>query len=329
MTCPWGGIPREILIDNGSEFAALAEAITRRSALAELSGVGVVKCPPYSPEGKGRLEGAFGILEKRFLSALPGYIAGDRMNSPTKSKGRPVDPCPHGPDRLIADIHLAVAQFNGTPQNGQLGGLSPRGMLDAKIAQAGWKAQVVNDETFDLVFSREVRRDVRQGSITIDNRRYTGPVLAGLTGEKAVPLLVPMRDPDGPIICFRDNVIYRLHADTIAFNDRDGAKAKGAMVKLQKADMARRIGAADRAVDVQHLLSEAADLGPVAFNPPDQWTVSSLDKAGVIGGAMTKEEAERRAEEENRAFLMDCLAVKREVNREASGGNRNDPSRAT
>ncbi len=85
ITCPWGGIPREILIDNGSEFSALPEAVARFCAMAEIAGFGVVKCPPYCPEGKGRLEGAFGIWEKRHVSALPGYIAGDRMNSPTKS----------------------------------------------------------------------------------------------------------------------------------------------------------------------------------------------------------------------------------------------------
>jgi hypothetical protein len=126
ITCPWGGIPREILIDNGSEFKAMAEGVGRFCAMAEIAGLGVIKSSPYSPEGKGRIEGAFGILEARHLSALPGYIAGDRMNSPTKSKGRRVDPYPHGPDQLLSDIHLAVAQFNGTPQQGQLGGLSRR-----------------------------------------------------------------------------------------------------------------------------------------------------------------------------------------------------------
>ena len=142
ITCPYGGIPREILIDNGSEYKALAEAVARFCALAEIAGLGVIKSRPYSPEGKGRLEGAFGILEARHLSALPGYIAGDRMNSPTKSKGRRVDPYPHRTDKLVSDIHLAVAQFNGTQQQGQLAGLSPKGMLEAKIRETGWHAQV-------------------------------------------------------------------------------------------------------------------------------------------------------------------------------------------
>ena len=329
ITCPWGGIPREILIDNGSEFGALPEAVARFCAMAEIAGLGVVKCPPYAPEGKGRLEGAFDILEQRHISALPGYIAGDRMNSPTKSKGKPVDPYPHGPKRLLSDINLAVAQFNGTPQGGQLGGLSPKGMLDAKIAATGWTAQVPDEATFDLVFSKEMTRDVRKGSISIDNRNYSGPVLAELIGEKDVPFLVPMRDPEGPIIYFRNNVIHRLHAETYALNDRAGAKHKGAFIRMQKAEIRRRIATADSTVDVQQLLSDSADMGPVVCNTPDAWTFESIDKAGVLGRPITEEEAEAAEEARNRLVLEEYLASKREGKRGASGGNRNSPSNAT
>jgi hypothetical protein len=326
ITCPHGGIPREILIDNGSEFKALAEAVARFCAMAEIAGLGVIKSRPYSPEGKGRLEGAFGILEARHLSALPGYIAGDRMNSPTKSKGKRIDPYPHGPDKLMSDIHLAVAQFNGTPQSGQLAGLSPKGMLEAKIRETDWHAQVPDEATFDLVFSKEVRRDVRKGSITIEGRAYAGPVLTDLTGAKQVPFLVPMRDPEGPIMCLHNGTIHKLHHDSFALNDREGAKRKGAMVKLQNDHVKRLIAKADQTVDVQQLLSDSADLGPVMSNAPDAWT---LDKAGVMGGLLSEEAAAAAEEARNRQDIEEYLAMKREGERGASGGNRNSPSSAT
>jgi hypothetical protein len=272
ITCPHCGIPREILIDNGSEYKALAEAVARFCAMAEIAGLGVIKSRPYSPEGKGRLEGAFGILEARHLSALPGYIAGDRMKSPTKSKGRRVDPYPHGADKLVSDIHLAVAQFIGTPQQGQLAGLSPKGMPEARIRETGWHAQVPDEATFDLVFSKEVPRDVRKGAITIGNRKYYGDVLAKPIGAKDVPFLVPMRDPEGLIICVQDGVIHWLNHDSFAVNDRDGAKRKGATVKLQVAEVKRHVATADQSVDVQHMLSDSADLAYVACNTPDAWT---------------------------------------------------------
>ena len=329
ITCPHGGIPREILIDNGSEFKALAEAVARFCVMAEIAGLGVIKSRPYSPEGKGRLEGAFGILEARFLSALPGYIAGDRMNSPTKSKGKRVDPYPHGPDKLLSDIHLAVSQFNGTPQSGQLGGLSPKGMLEAKIVETGWHAQVPEEATFDLVFSKEVCRDVRKGAVKIDNRAYSGAVLAELIGEKQVPFLVPMRDPEGPIMCFRNNIIHRLHHDSFALNDRDGAKRKGVMVRLQKDEIARRVATADQSVNVQQLLSDSADLGPVECNMPEEWTFASLDKAGVLGGPMAEEAVAEAEEARNRQEVVEYLAASGEGKRGARGSNRSHPSSAT
>lgn len=326
VTCPHGGIPREIVIDNGGEFGAIGEAIARFAAMSDISGLGVVKSRPHSPEGKGRLEGAFGILEHRFLSALPGYIAGDRMKSPTKSKGNPVNPYPHGPERLVEDILLAVAQYNGTAQEGQLGGLSPKAMLEARAT--GWTAQVPDADTFDLIFSREVRRDVRKGSITIGGKGYSGAVLARRVGEKQVPFLVPSREPDGPILHVRTDeetgrlVIHRLYSEAFDLDDRAGAIRKGEMVKLQNAEMKRRKATADLGVDVQALLSAGADLDPVSVNPPDTWSISTLDKAGVIGGAMTEEEAATAENARDRTDIEEFLALAGPKSRGANGSNR-------
>ena len=90
--------------------------------------------------------------------------------------------------------------------------------------------------------------------------------------------------------------------------------------------MARRIGTADRTVDVQKLLSDGADLGRVACNPADAWTFESIDKAGVIGGPKTEEAAAEAEEIRNRQELEEYLAIKREAKPGASGSNRNGPS---
>ncbi len=76
VTCPWGGMPETFIIDNGGENAFISECVTRFAAMAELQKLNVIKCQPYHPEGKARLEGAFQIIEDRFLSHLPGYHGG-------------------------------------------------------------------------------------------------------------------------------------------------------------------------------------------------------------------------------------------------------------
>ena len=90
---PLGGMPRTLTLDNGGEYGALEESAARFATLAQGgAGLRIIKASPYSPESKGGLEGAFGIFEKTFISALPGYIAGERLKSRTQSKGKPVDP---------------------------------------------------------------------------------------------------------------------------------------------------------------------------------------------------------------------------------------------
>ena len=160
----------------------------------------------------------------------------------------------------------------------------------------------------------------------IDNRAHHGPVPTELIGERQVPFLVQLRDPEGPIILFRNNVIHQLHCDTFALNDREGAKSKGTLVTAQRAEMKRRISTADPTVDVQQMLSDSADMYPVVFNPPDAWTLGSIDKAGVLGAPMTEAAATEAAEADNRDFLKEYHASKCEVSRGASGSNRNSPS---
>jgi hypothetical protein len=168
---PFGGKPMILYLDNSSEYKALAEAAARFVALSgDGAALWIVKAKPYSPQSKGGLEGGFKNLEQGFLRNLPGWIAGDRMNSPTTSKGRPVPPYPHGLERLVADLHSAVDLYNGTPQEGRLDGLSPRAKLQELIDTTGWAADRPDPDMFDLVFSREERRDVRHGHVTIGNR---------------------------------------------------------------------------------------------------------------------------------------------------------------
>ena len=59
VTCPWGGMPETFIIDNGGEYGFISECATRFAAMADLPNLNVIRCQPYHPEGKARLEGAF------------------------------------------------------------------------------------------------------------------------------------------------------------------------------------------------------------------------------------------------------------------------------
>lgn len=64
------------------------------------------------------------------------------------------------------------------------------------------------------------------------------------------------------------------------------------MVSLQRHELARREAKADTQLDVQQMLSDAADLGPVHHNAPDR-AFTGLDKGGFTGAPISEEEAPR------------------------------------
>ncbi|HRK72092.1 MAG TPA: transposase [Micropepsaceae bacterium] len=332
VTCPWGGMPETFLLDNGGEYGFISECVTRFAAMAELSKLSVIKCQPYHPEGKARLEGAFQIIEDRFLSHLPGYHGGNHLNPRLSGRGKPVASYDRGADQLLHDLKLAVAQYNGTPQDGDLKRLSPKAMLEQKAAQTGWQASQIDPADpimFDLVFSDEVRRDVRQGKVSINTNLYSAPIMADLIGEKQVSVLVPWRDPNCDPILFRDGVIHRLKCTEFGVIDGAGARHRSEMTALQREEIERRRGQADQAVDVQALLSQAADLSPVQHNGSETWSFGHIDKGGFIGAPISEEDARERQDAEDRARMEEVLAFSRPERREAGGGNRQSSLDAT
>lgn len=328
VTCPFGGMPRKFLIDNGSEYKFLKECILRFAEWSGLNNLGVITCAPHHPEGKARLEGAFNILERKFISALKGYNGGNILKPRLRGRGKAVAPYDHGAERLIEDVNRSVDLYNGTPQHGDLSGLSPRAMLKLKIEKTGWNAQVPDAATFDLIFSRVEARDVRQSTVTIGKNRYSSPVLAELIGEKQVPIYVPYRDPNGPVIVFHNGASHLLHCDTYGLADRDGAKARAFLVAGQKDMIARAIAKADAGVDRAALQADAADLAPIIAPVPDQWSMGAIDKAGFLTAPITAEEARRRQDQEARDLINEILPPKGQVRRGAAAATAN-PSSAT
>jgi transposase InsO family protein len=68
------GRPVTLYTDNGGDFVSGDVA-----GLLAVSGVSHVKTRPYEPEGRGKIERAFGTLKGRFLADLPGFRGKDAI----------------------------------------------------------------------------------------------------------------------------------------------------------------------------------------------------------------------------------------------------------
>lgn len=318
--CPHGGIPREYYIDNGGEYSWLPEAMARLSTVAAME-FNVTLAGAYKSQSKGLIEGTFGNMEYSIFKGIDGWIGGDRTNKKTERRGKVVAPYRKGLAQLNADLQAGAAIYNSRPQNptGRLGGLSPLQMLEAKIAATGFVARVPNEEVFDLVFSRQEVRQVRNGVVTIttkgQRRTYEGDCLDLIpTGDK-VEVLIPLRqDKARAYIKHRGRDLGWVQIMPIfGHSDREGAKfqAKLEARKSKAVDgLKANVNPAESTFENQKALVDR--LAPNA-PAPEYWT-RAIDKT-----ALPKPERAEDFDNELRAF-NDELFPKRD--RRASDGHR-------
>jgi hypothetical protein len=304
--CPFGGLPQALYLDNGSEYNALTEGVQRLADLAELGPeVRVIRALPYAAESKGLIEGAFGILEG-ILRAGPGWIGGDRLNKPTASKGKPVTPFVHGPERLAEDIADAVAIPNGTPQGGRLGNKSPRDVLQEKIAATGFVAQVPREDMFDFVFSRKEIRTLRRGALTINGHDCVDEALAERVGDGRLEVFLPLRGPKGAALFWREGRLHRIAPETYGQTDPAGARRQQALKKVAERTVAELEGEADPTADEFETRRRMTAAGPINAPTPAEWSMPVQDKTGTAtrlragGDLEAEDDAEVRAEPEDR-----------------------------
>lgn len=206
--CQAWGMPRKLYLDNGSEykwdemmdafrlFALMVremevkveslEALEARFA-AEDAGEeveadeapgqetpvtsgqdAVVRAKPYNAAAKP-VEGAFAALEK-FLSMLPGYIGGDRMNKRTSKVGKQPDTYPGDVEAFGRDFSGAVESYHNAPQRGFLRGLTPN--QKAEIIPERYVVTYVPEIVFRVAFAEERTPKVHSGGIQLDGHWY-------------------------------------------------------------------------------------------------------------------------------------------------------------
>jgi len=89
-----------------------------------------------------------------------------------------------------------VAIYNDRPQSGRLNGLPPLAMLERKIKETGFIARVPDEESFDIIFSRQDVLTIVQGCINVKGIQYRAPFLDNLPDRDTVEIVA--RQPPCP-----------------------------------------------------------------------------------------------------------------------------------
>ncbi len=168
------------LLDGEPNFAASVRA--RRSA--------IIRALPYNAPAKP-IEGTFASLEGSVFSMFPGWIGGNRMKKKTANIGKEPAPYPGDEAAFRRSLSTALGWYDTHPQQGFLGGLSPREAF-AAFVEGGWQRTDIDPEVLRWVFSRPVPRTIRRSEFSLDGASYTAPELGQLLSGTRVIVRVPL-----------------------------------------------------------------------------------------------------------------------------------------
>ncbi|MCY3623389.1 MAG: Mu transposase C-terminal domain-containing protein [Gammaproteobacteria bacterium] len=217
------GVPTNLYLDNGKEYNGL-ELADDMMALSKLANSelnlwedreafdsrrhGVLRSTAYQPQGK-IIEGFFSNFE-RYLSRLPGYTGGDRMNKRTDVLGHKPTPYTAGVAKFKEDVESALMEYRQVKQRGHLDGRSPHEATQEQIDK-GWRSVVLDPSHLNIVFADVHRRQVQSDGIHYGKRIYYSDALKqrtlpGQWVQVRVPImgdgeLLYVMDGDGNPVC--------------------------------------------------------------------------------------------------------------------------------
>lgn len=183
---PHWGMPAMLYLDNGSEYG-FADFLPDALKLAGLDcragqGAPIKRATAYNAAAKGILKGSFRVIEQTILSALPGYIGGDRMNSRSANLGKAPEPFNGTFDDFSHDFTGLMIFYNTKRQTGDLRGRSPE-QVYAQAVAGGWRRTDVDPVALMTAFSIEATRKVVDGKISVGGELFYCDALARHTGD--------------------------------------------------------------------------------------------------------------------------------------------------
>ena len=310
---PEWGVPEVLYLDNGGEYnwAELVDDAQRLNTEVRYLGdnnmvdaltlrrSAIVKSLPYNAPAKA-IEGLFGVLEGGVLSMLPGWIGGNRMKKKTANIGREPAVYPHSEDAFRRSLAVALAAYETHPQQGVLGGHSPREAFAAAV-EGGWQRMDVDPDALRAVFAKTEPRVVNQGVFSVGGVKYTARVLqrlpAGTPIAVRVPLFndksqLPVLDRHGQFLC-------------VAEPDRpyDALDPEGAREAARRYREARRgiedLRSETHPVNLEARLERLVAREAPAPQPPSAGIIRLSDTLHDVGRALSQAPGERSALEED------------------------------
>lgn len=307
---PAFGLPEALYIDNGKEYGFatyLDDAMTL--TVPGFHGPGrsmrVINALPYNAPAKP-IERWFGDFESRYLSTLPGWIAGNRMDKRQEAIGRTVAPYGTFEDFIPAFFGLLKA-YHSVPKGRQSGlkGLSPNTTFQKHVA-AGWSAITMSRDEVRGAVARRVERTVIQGAFQIRGRRWSCEELWQYTHDKVLVCVPVYHAPAELLVLDMKGNRLGIATPDVALHplDHRGAQSTSARAKAYRdavVEIARSVPKIDVAARLIALGQAQPDVipnepaGKLSFDPSQRPARVVMPKKPLISEERRREQDERIA----------------------------------
>ncbi len=289
---PHWGVPRNLYLDNGSEYGFadfLGDPLRLASLGCQVSPMRgpVTRAQPYNAAAKGIIEGSFRNLE-RLLVPFKGSIPGNRMLTRSANLGKAPDPYDGSFEQFASVFAGMVTFYNTQKQKGELRGLSPQ-VAYASAVEAGWRRLDVDADALRTAFSVRETRKITRGTIRVGAEVFYADKLVRHDGETVVIQRPKYLKWDGVPVFTRDGTF-------IDVAKLDEAHERGSLAGAREAARRRRAAldtAAEivRQADGEDAIELTIAAGDAAPMPP------TPDSAGEITIAIDAREAGRQLRE--------------------------------
>lgn len=229
------GYPRQLYLDNGSEFGGLDRIVPALSLLNHDEGREIIRAQPYNANAKP-IEALFARLDRYCFSNIPGYTGPDRTNKKTQNDGR--EPLPWG-DTWESFTNLVgglIAYYHTRPIGGQWGGKSCNQTFQTKV-DAGWRPTFPRPMALEVAFCDRKTVPVRGGVIKHGGKGkvWYHPELLKLPPRSQVELLLPWKVDVPPGVMLDDGTAFLLSEDDpYRATDHRGAAESGRRKQVYK-----------------------------------------------------------------------------------------------
>lgn len=295
------GVPERLTIDNGGEFRAVRDLTDILQLVGQVSSIDgrkpIVNAQPYNARAKV-VENTIGVLQRVWLSSLPGHVGNNRINRKTQQVGRPTAPFPGDFDLFARLADMRVQEYNEAPQRGKLKGRSPNEVYQAHIDD-GFTIAKVDRASLIIAFSKRDVASVGKFGIRVSGQWWTCDELHYRSGEKIGILkgrfhnwpAVPLFDLDN------ERAIIGYAKPNVAIDGTDPANAREQKRRERLFNSRTRElkQAAPPADPIADTIAAAAMLAP-APEAPVSGTIVPNQQAAEIVAAMreTPEEHQSR-----------------------------------